>query len=425
MDDTEVIQKFKEFIENEYYEELMEHFRTGKKYLVIDFKLLNKQDRKLGELLLDRPEEAMKGAELAIFEFEIPKNLEYFKIRLKNLPNVNGIDIRAVRCDDIGKMHSFEAVIRRKSDVRPLVTKITYECPSCGNIISILQIDKKIRKPTRCGCGRKGKFTENFRDRIDAQSVTLEEIQDNLPSGTQPKRIQALLKQDLVSLYNDGKTNPGTKIKILGHVRPIPISVRNGGTSTKEDIMIEANNVEVIDESIFDIKLNKKDQKQIEELSKDPEIYIKLIESIAPSTKGHELIKEALLLQLFGGVQKKRKDGVTLRGDTHILLIGEPGTGKSQLLKRMCKISPNAQYTSGKGTSGCGLTATVVKDELLGGWTLEAGALVLAHKGMIGIDELDKMGKEDRSHMHEALEQQQVSINKAGIQATLPSMSLN
>ena len=183
--------------------------------------------------------------------------------------------------------------------------------------------------------------------------------------------------------------------------------------------MIESNYLEPIQEDFSEIDISKKEMKQIEELSKDPKVYEKMINSIAPTIFGHEKIKEALLLQLMGGVKKFREKGITTRGDMHILLIGDPGSGKSQLLKRMSKIAPKARYISGKGTSGAGLTASVVKDEFLRGYALEAGALVLTNKGLCCIDELDKMSPEDRSAMHEALEQQTVTISKANIQATL------
>lgn len=144
-----------------------------------------------------------------------------------------------------------------------------------------------------------------------------------------------------------------------------------------------------------------------------------MVRSIAPSIYGHEKIKEALVLQMMGGVRKKRDDGLITRGDIHVLLVGDPGAAKSQLLKRITNVAPKARYVTGKGASGTGLTASVVKDEFLQGWSLEAGALVLANKGHCMIDELDKMSKEDTWAMHEALEQQSVTISKANIQASL------
>jgi replicative DNA helicase Mcm len=144
-----------------------------------------------------------------------------------------------------------------------------------------------------------------------------------------------------------------------------------------------------------------------------------LRDSLAPSIYGHDKVKEAILLQMFGGVIKKRDKGDVTRGDIHILLVGDPGSGKSQLLKKVSVVAPKSRYVSGKGASGAGLTASVVKDEFLKGWALEAGALVLANKGICCIDELDKMTKEDQVAMHEGMEQQTITIAKANIQATL------
>jgi len=185
------------------------------------------------------------------------------------------------------------------------------------------------------------------------------------------------------------------------------------------EILLESNYTESIEREYEDIEVTEEDVRQIELLAKDPEIYDKLIRSMSPSIRGKNKIKEAMVLQMFGGVRKERKDGTKSRGDIHILLIGDPGTGKSQLVKSMAAIAPKARFVSGKGATGAGLTATVVKDEILKGWALEAGALVLANRGILCIDEIDKMSTEDRAAMHEALEQQTISISKANIQATL------
>lgn len=183
--------------------------------------------------------------------------------------------------------------------------------------------------------------------------------------------------------------------------------------------MIEAINVEPIEEDFLEIKISPEDQQKIQELANDPRIYEKMVSSLAPTIYGHDKIKEALVLQAVGGVRKKKQKGSVIRGDMHILLIGDPGAGKSQLLKRISQVVPKARYVSGKGASGAGLTATVVKDDFIRGYALEAGALVLTNRGICCIDELDKMNKDDRSAMHEALEQQTVTISKANIQATL------
>lgn len=186
---------------------------------------------------------------------------------------------------------------------------------------------------------------------------------------------------------------------------------------------VEANNIEPLQEDFSEVCINEEEEREILKLSKDPKIYEKLTNSIAPSIYGHERVKEAIVLQLMGGVRKVKEDGTITRGDMHVLLVGDPGAGKSQILTFVSKVAPRARLVSGQGASGAGLTAAVVKDEFIKGWALEAGALVLANGGFCVIDELDKMSDEDRSAMHQALEQQVISISKANIQATLKAQA--
>lgn len=411
--------KFAEFVEKNYYAEFLEKARKGEKFLNIDFSLLSEFDPKIAEELLEEPEEILKIFESALTTFDVEQDVRRTAVRVKNLPETQNIVIRNIRSKDIGKFLQIVGVVRQKSDVRPQVTSSKYECPACGTIISILQLDSKMREPTKCGCGRKGKFKLISKELCDAQSITLEEAPEDLEGGAQPKRLKLFLKNDLVSPISEKRTNPGTKILVTGIVKEVPIVLRSGAYSTTFELMFEVNYVDTILEEFSDIVITKEDEEEIRELSKDPKIYDKMIEAIAPSIYGHERIKEALVYQLMGGVRKKTEDGVTTRGDMHILLIGDPGAAKSQMLKRISTVAPKAVYVSGKGASGAGLTASVVKDEFLQGWSLEAGALILANKGMCMIDELDKMSREDRSAMHEALEQQTVTISKANIQATL------
>ena len=418
MDTQEQIILFKEFIEQEYVADLLENARVGNNTLNIDFKRLAKFDVALAEDLLEAPEEVIKAIEIAVEQFDLLTKVR-FNIRFFNLPSSQKIMIRDIRSKHIGKFLCVEGAVRQKSDVRPQVTSARFECPSCGNVIPVLQLDTKFNEPSRCGCGRKGKFRLLSKELVDAQSIYLEEAAEDLDGGEQPKRMKVFLKDDLASPLSDKKTNPGSRIIVFGWVKEVPVVLRTGGQSTRFDLMIEANYVDSLGEEFGDIKITPEEIKQIEELASNPRHLDILVNSSAPSIYGHEMIKEALLLQLVGGVKKTREDGVRTRGDMHVLLIGDPGAGKSQLLKRINTIAPKSRFVSGKGASGAGLTATVVKDEFLGGWALEAGALVLANKGLICIDELDKMSKDDTSSMHEALEGQTVTISKANIQATL------
>jgi replicative DNA helicase Mcm len=418
MDAQEQISKFQEFLEENYHEAILDKASKSEESIAIDFSELAKFDVALAESLLESPEDAIKAAEYALKRFDLGTEKE-LKIRFKNLPDSAKILVRDVRSKHLNKIFEFQGIVRQKTDVRPQVTSARFECPSCGNIISVLQVDTKFKEPTSCSCGRKGKFHLLSQELVDVQKIVLEESPEDLEGGDQPKRINIFLKNDLVSPMSDKKTNPGSKILIVGVLKEVPITLATGGKSTRYDLMFEANYTEPLHEEFTSLALSPEQKEEIISLSKDPHIYEKIVSSIAPTVYGHEKIKEALVLQLFGGVQKKQDDGVVRRGDIHVLLVGDPGSGKSILLKRISLVAPKSRFVSGKGASGAGLTAAVVRDEFLRGWALEAGALVLANKGLVCIDELDKMSKEDTSAMHEALEQQSVSISKANIQATL------
>ena len=419
MDINEQIRLFAQFIEDNYKAELLEKARKGIKYLVLDFADLSKFNPEIADILLDHPEDTIKTAAAAIEQFDLPGDVKGFAIRMKNLPASQTVMIRNIRSAHLGKFLCIDGTVRQKSDVRPMVTAARFECPACGNIIAVLQLDNKFKEPTKCGCGRKGKFRLLSKELIDAQRLVLEEATEDLEGGEQPKRINVFLKGDLVSPISEKKTNPGQRIRVNGLVKEVPIILRTGGQSTRFDLLVEANFIETVDEDYSDITITEEDMAEIKDLSEDPKLLKRMIDSIAPSIYGHNVIKEALLLQLMGGVKKKREDGVVTRGDMHILLIGDPGSGKSMMLKRIKVVAPKGRFISGKGVSGAGLTAAVVKDEFLGGWSLEAGALVLANKGIVCIDELDKMSSDDRAAMHEALEGQTITISKANIQATL------
>ena len=418
MEAAEQIEKFKEFIEKSYLTTLTDNLRKDKKFLVIDFGELSKFDPELSDLLLENPEDTIKAIEIAIGQFDL-ENAPNMKVRINNLPESAWMTISNIRSKHLNKLYQIEGVVRQKSDVRPQVTAAKFECPSCGNIINVLQLDAAFQEPSRCGCGRKGKFKLLSKELVDAQGLVLEEAPEHLEGGEQPKRINVFLKDDLVSPISKKKTSPGSKIKVVGAIKEVPIILRTGSKSTRFDLLIEANYIESVEETFYELGISEEEERQIKEIAEDPKGFQKLVNSIAPSIYGHERIKEGILLQMAGGVHKVKRDGVISRGDMHILLVGDPGSGKSALLKRANIIAPKSRYVSGKGVSAAGLTAAVVKDEFLKGWSLEAGAMVLASNGLCCIDELDKISPEDRAAMHEALENQTVSISKANIQATL------
>jgi replicative DNA helicase Mcm len=411
----ELIIEAKKFFEV-YKKDIGRSIKEGNNIIILDFNDLSNFSPLLANTLLNFPEEALQIFEVAADETNIVSNA---RVRLKNLPESIFIKIRNIRAKDLNRLLYMEGIIRQASDVRPQVVNAKFECPTCGSHISVLQIEKKFREPTRCSCGRKGGFKLLAKEMVDAQRLVIEETPESLSGGEQPRRLDIFLKEDLVEPKMEEKTTPGSRVRVIGALKEVPIPLQSGGLSTRFGLAIEANNVIPMEESYEELDINEDDEQEIQELSQDPKILEKMTQSIAPSVWGHDEIKKSLVLQLFGGVTKKRSDGTHNRGDMHILLVGDPGVAKSVMLGWVSRIAPKGRYVVGKSATGAGLTATVVKDEYLKGWSLEAGAMVLSNKGIVCIDELEKMDPQDRSAMHEALEQQTVTISKANVQATL------
>ena len=311
----------------------------------------------------------------------------------------------------IGSFVSADGIVRKTDEIRPRIETGVFECRGCMRLHEVEQTSgNHIMEPSLCSeCGgRSFRLLQEESKYIDTQSARMQEPLENLSGGTEPKQMLMVLEDDLVD-----ELNPGDKVRITGTLKTFR-EERSG----KFKNYIYVNHIEPLEQEFEELELSEEDEERILELSRDPHIHDKIINSTAPSIKGHRDVKEAIALQLFGGTVQQLEDGTRLRGDLHILIVGDPGIGKSQILKYVSKLAPRSVYTSGKGTSGAGLTAAAVRDEL-GGWSLEAGALVLGDQGNVCVDELDKMRSEDRSALHEALEQQTVSIAKAGIMATL------
>ena len=399
-----------------YKKALGESIKKGKKVIYLDFSQLTEFSNKLAEEILTSPEEALEIVELALEETGLVDNV---RVRLTNLPKSQEMKVRNIRSKNLNEMIVIEGIVRQASDVRPQVINARFECPSCGTVISVLQMEKKFREPSRCSCGRRGGFRLISKEMVDTQRLVIEETSESLSGGEQPKRINVFLKEDLVEPKMEEKTTPGSRVKIIGILKEVPVPLHTGGLSTRFELAIEVNNIIPMEETFEELDINEEDERQILELAQDPKIFENLMKSIIPSVWGYDEIKKTLVLQLFGGVKKVHADGQISRGDLHILLIGDPGVAKSATLTFMSRISPKGRYVVGKSASGAGLTATVVRDEYLRGWSLEAGAMVLAHKGLVCIDELEKMDPNDRSAMHEAMEQQTITISKANVQATL------
>ncbi|MEM0298883.1 MAG: minichromosome maintenance protein MCM [Thermoplasmata archaeon] len=389
--------------------------------IYIDFKDIQEFSQELIENLTVHPEETLSIGEDVIIK-KLPEELsaDILHIRLRNIPDDRLREIRKIRSKNIGELITIEGLVRQVTEVRPRLVNGAFECSACGHINYKEQESENLEFPAYCeGCGKKKgetkfKLQEEFSVFLDSQKIEVQENPEDIRGGEQPQRLQVYLEDDLT-----GIVVPGDRIRVTGILKTRPRGTKQF-PSVVFDIYLYAINVESIKEEYKSISLSEEDVEKIREFAQDKNVIEKLKKKIASTLFGLDIEKEAILLQLFGGVPLKRKDGTRIRGDIHILLVGDPGTGKSQLLKYIINIAPKSIYTSGKGSTAAGLTAAATKEEFgEGRWTLEAGALVLADNGIAAIDEIDKMDDKDRVAMHEAMEQQTITISKAGMNATL------
>jgi len=410
------VDRFDELIREHYYSDLIEATKSDRA-LIIDFSVLDRFDPLLADQLLEDPENLIKVLDEAAARIID----EMIHVRIKNLPGSRMIRIRNLRAKHLRKFLAIDATIKAASEVKPQIYEAIFECPECSAKIIVPQDTNILQRPVACECGRRGDFKIVERKMYDIRWLTGVEPFE-ITSGEQPGQIAILLKEDLTTPRMQKKTDPGSRLRISGILKELPKRIK-GKLSTKMDTYVEANYVESSDIEFEELEITPEDEKLIKELAADPTVYEKLVNSIATGIYGFEDVKESIVLQLFSGVPHVLPDGSRIRGNIHILITGDPGVGKSVLLKLVSSIVPRGRYVSGSGVSGAGLTATVVKNEAIGGWVLEAGALILCNKGLIAIDEFDKMSRDDQIAMHEATSIETVSIAKASIVATLPAQT--
>ncbi len=393
----------------------------GAKSLVIDFTDLYGFDMELARIILDDPEtitpifESVVRSKLRTRDPFYAESLDRVNVRYRNLPAET--PLRRIGADHISHLIMVRGIIVRASNVTPLVVRATFRCPVCGELNHIEQSGQNIQKPQKCiACDNRKGFTLVPKESIfiDSQNVNIQERPEDLPPGQLPRSIHVELKDDLVDM-----ARPGDRITLTGFIRLLPKYGRGGELRTF-DIQVDSSYLEISGREMELMEISPEDEEAILEIARDPWVFQKIMASIAPSIYGYDHIKESILYLLFGGVLKERPD-MRIRGDVNVLLVGDPGTAKSQMLNFAAKAAPRGLMTTGRGSTAAGLTAAVVKEGGTGSFVLEAGALVLADKGVCCIDEIDKMRDEDRGAIHPAMEQQVVPIAKGGIVATLNS----
>jgi replicative DNA helicase Mcm len=594
----DLTERFIQFYRNYYREEigqLAQRYPNEQRSLYVSYDDLFQFDRDLAEDFLNKPEQMREYAEEALRLYDLPADVSLGRahVRIEDLPE--SVDIRGIRVHDdhIGKLVSIQGIVRKATDVRPKVTEAAFECQRCGTMTYIPQSDGGFQEPHECqGCERQGPFRVNFdqSEFVDSQKLRIQESPEGLRGGETPQSLDVDIVDDIT-----GEVSPGDHVTCVGvlHIEQVE---QGNEKSAIFDLYMDGVSIAIEDEEFEDMDITEADKRDIIELSERDDIYEAMVGSIAPAIYGYEEEKLAMILQLFSGVTKHLPDGSRIRGDLHMLLIGDPGTGKclkyntevtlidgrevpigdlveenlddskpvddgvfddvdfevpslqsdgtigsaratkvwkreapetmyrietasgtelevtpshplfvqdgarhvprradelnvgdcvavvpraatdggvaasggqntsvveevrlesiasieqveseddwvydlevagthnyvsngvvshnSQMISYVENIAPRSVYTSGKGSSAAGLTAAAVRDDFGDGqqWSLEAGALVLADKGIAAVDELDKMDSSDRSAMHEGLEQQKISVSKAGINATL------
>ncbi|MEK6964711.1 MAG: minichromosome maintenance protein MCM, partial [Thermoproteota archaeon] len=378
----------------------------------------------------ENPDEILDAFARAIKEIlqeRFPQYAEKIKdeirARIINFPIQRSL--RQINAEIINKMTSVSGMVVRSSEIKPLAKEIIYKCPIGHKTHMILLKGLSVNTPTKCSdpkCTQKEFRIDPESSRfIDFQILRLQELPEDLPPGQLPHYVDVSIKQDLVD-----NARPGDRIILTGIVRIEQDQIAGARTTSGlYRLRIDGNNIEFLGGR--GIKSSRKtereevspeEEKIIKSLSTNPDIYDRLVDSFAPHIHGHSIIKEAILLLVVGSTQRLLQDGTKIRGDINIFLVGDPGTAKSEMLKFCARIAPRGLYTSGRGSTAAGLTAAVVRDKT-GIMMLEAGAVVLGDQGLVCIDEFDKMKPEDRSALHEVMEQQSASIAKGGIVATL------
>ncbi|MFB6134049.1 MAG: XRE family transcriptional regulator, partial [Halanaeroarchaeum sp.] len=390
--DQELVDRFETFYRRYYADEIADlarQYPRESKSLEIDWEDVFRFDPEFADDYVRHPDRFQDAAEEALRLYDLPVDVSLAQahVRVRNLGEVT--EIREIRSDHINTLVSVRGIVRKATNVRPKIREATFECQRCGAETVVPQSDAGFQEPYQCeSCERQGPFRLDGEQSefVDAQKLRVQESPEGLGGGETPQSVDMNVEDDIT-----GEVSPGDHVVATGVLRLD--QGKEASDSPIFDVYLEGVSLEIEDEEFEDMDITEADKREIIDLSEEEDLYEKIVDSIAPAIYGYEQAKLAMALQLFSGVTKHLPDGSRIRGDLHMLLIGDPGTGKSQLLQYIRNIAPRSVYTSGKGSSSAGLTAAAVRDDFGDGqqWTLEAGALVLADQGIAAVDELDKM----------------------------------
>jgi len=389
------------------------------KSLAVDFGDLLKYSGDLANRVLLDPDSSLPAFKTAAFETMRSENALYadrvkreLKVRIRGIPDQ--VPLRKVDTSYLDRMLSVSGMVVRTSELRPLMTEAAWVCPS-GHLSFQDQDDLALKRPPKCEiCGEARNFELDRKQSryVDFQIVRIQELPEELPPGQLPQFFDVNVEGDIVNT-----ARPGDRVVLTGVARAVPDYSLGQVRTRLFRSQIDCNYVEVKGKEPEQVQVTKEDEALIRSIASSPDAYEKLIDSIAPVIMGHQVEKEAILLLLAGGTSTVLPDGTKLRGDINVLFVGDPGVAKSEMLKFAAQVAPRGIFASGRGTTAAGLSAAVIREKNV--LMLEAGVVVLADQGIACIDEFDKMKPEDRTALHEQMEQQSVTIAKGGIYAAL------
>ena len=415
----QLVDRIMDFLRTYYREEvgkLAQHYPREQKSLYVDYRDVYQFDRDLADDFRKKPDVMFSHFENALRLYDLPVDvtLDEASVRIYNLPDDIVMDVPEVsRHENIGSLLAIRGQVQKVSQVKPRIVDATFECQRCGTPTSVSQFGEKLQKPHECqGCERQGPFSldSSASTWTDHQSARVQQPPERTQGG-EGETIDVHLKDDLIKQFD-----AGDRVTLTGI-----LDIEEAGKDHKRDFDTSMDTRAVVrEESDYeDIDVDQHTDR-IEAIAggEEGDPYELIINSINPEHFGDDDVKLAIALQMFGGWSRDGKK----RGDSHILLMGDPGCGKSTFLQAVNDLAPRSTYASGKGATAAGLTAAAVSDDFGDTeWGLEAGAMVLADHGVACIDEIDKVNGNAVSSLHDALESQKVRVNKAGINATLNS----
>ena len=389
-----------------YRSRISQLISTEGKSLVVDFTDLLKYNNDLANRVLLEPDSSLDAFRRAAYETMRSENALYadrvskdLRVKIRGIPDQ--VPLRKVDTSHLDKMLSVAGMVVRTSELRPLMVEGAFACPS-GHVTYQEQDDVMIQKPPKCElCGESRNFEldKKLSKFKDFQNIRIQELPEELPPGQLPQFFDVNLEGDLVNT-----ARPGDRVVLTGILRAVP-DISPGQVRTRLfRSQIDCNYAQVRGKEPEQVQVTKEDEALIKGIAASPDAYEKLVNSIAPAVLGHLPEKEAILLLLAGGTSTTLPDGTKLRGDINVLIVGDPGVAKSEMLKFAAQVAPRGLFASGRGTTAAGLSAAVIRERNV--LMLEAGVVVLADQGIACIDEFDKMKPDDRTALHEQMEQQ-------------------